>query len=241
METVIAGRFENGQMVAARPSKILKERCNKGIKEIKIAKPKNGAPTFTYSRPTRLWIGDQPRVMDPFTQKNIYIGDGKKDDGVFAKKDINKGDMFMYYSGLFWNMLEQALFTADTYRNQTMDDYWDIHRNLINFEGSTVIHIPEPYWNISNFRATLGHKINHSFTKTKSIYGKCYHPRFGNIRSVYAVADIKKGEEIFVNYGYRLGQRVPLWYSDLYEKETGQKWFRQTQTRGQTSSNSCRR
>ena len=67
----------------------------------------------------------------------------------------------MYYSGLFWNITEQALYTRDLYKNQTMDEYWSIHRNLMNFQGKLVIHIPQEYWNISNYRATLGHKINH--------------------------------------------------------------------------------
>ena len=44
-------------------------------------------------------------------------------------------------------------------------------------------------------------------------------------RTVYAVADIARGEEIFTNYGYRIGgKRVPQWYSELYVQETGRKW-----------------
>ena len=226
METALIGRFENGVMRRARPTKIMKERCKDGIKEIKVAKPKKNAPTYTYNRPNRLRIGDQPTIMDHLDKKNTYIGQGKKDDGVFAKKDFKKGDVIMYYSGLFWNITEQALYTRDLYRNQTMDEYWSIHRNLMNFQGKLVIHIPEEYWNISNYRATLGHKINHSFIHGKSNFGFAYHPRFGEIRCVYATADIAKGEEILTNYGYRIGgHRVPDWYRNLYEEETGKKWI----------------
>ena len=121
METVLIGRFENGTMIAAKPSKIIKERCHEGIKEIMISKPKTNSPVFTYSRPTRTSIGDQPKVMDPFTRKNIYIHDGKMDDGVFAKKNIVKGDLIMYYSGLLWNKTEQALYTT----NQTQEERYE--------------------------------------------------------------------------------------------------------------------
>ena len=38
METVLVGRFEGGSMEGARKSKIIAERCNKGIKEIIVAK-----------------------------------------------------------------------------------------------------------------------------------------------------------------------------------------------------------
>ena len=213
-------------MIAARPTKILKERCNAGVKEIKVAKPKKNAPTYTYNRPTRLRIGDQPKVMDELDKKNTYIGEGKKEDGVFAKKDIKKGDVIMYYSGLLWNITEQALYTRDRYKNQTMVEYWKIHRNLMNFQGPLVIHIPEEYWNISNYRATLGHKINHSFIYGKSNFGFAYHPRFGQMRCVYATSDIAKGEEILTNYGYRIGGHwVPDWYKSLYEEETGKRWI----------------
>ena len=225
METILVGRFEKGEMVAAKESKIVKERCNKGIKEIRIATPNVGRPTLKYQRPDRLRLGDQPRVMDPYTKKNIYIGDGKMDDGVFAKRNIVKGELVMYYSGLFWNATEQKLLTIITYRNQTPEEYWNILRNLMAFDGPVKIHIPEPYWNITNFRSTLGHKVNHSFRYSKVAFGKVFHPRFGNIKSIYAQQDVLKGEEIFVNYGYRIGTTVPEWMSDLYLTETGLKWY----------------
>ena len=92
MVTVLIGKFVNGTMIAAKQSRIVRERCNKGIKEIKIAKPKENAIIYKYQRPTRVNIGDQPRVMDPYTKKIFYIGDGTKDDGVFAKRDIANGE-----------------------------------------------------------------------------------------------------------------------------------------------------
>ena len=225
MKTVLAGRFQNGEMVSAKASKITAERCNKGIKEIRVTNTNEKEPSLKYSRPNRLRIGDQPRVMDPYTKRNFYIGKGKKDNGVFAKRDIQRGELVMYYSGLFWNDSVQALYPKDRYHNQTWEEYWDVFRNLMSFDGPMKIHIPEPYWDISNYRATLGHKVNHSFKYQKTAYGKAFHPRFGNIRSVYATADIKRGEEILINYGYRVGATVPQWVSDLYRQEMGKDWY----------------
>ena len=226
METALVGRFLRGQMIAAKQSKIVSERCNRGIKEIKTAKPKDETPTFRYQRPDRLRISDQPRLMDPYEKKNIYIGDGKYQDGVFARRNIFKGDLVLYYSGLLWNMTEQALYTKDTYHNQTWEDLWTIQRNLMEFDGSVVIHIPEPYWNISNYRATLGHKVNHSFRYANTAYRKAFHPRFGNIRSVFATKDIIKGEELLVDYGYSPNSgNTPPWISELYLKEMGKQWY----------------
>ena len=237
METVLVGKFENGTMISAMSSKIIGERCHKGIKEIKVAKPKEHSKTFKYQRPTRVNIGDQPRVMDPYTKKIFYIEDGLKDDGLFAKRDIAKGELVAYYSGLFWNTSEAALYTRDRYRNQTEDEFWSIHRNLMTFEGAVQIHIPEQFWNISNYRATLGHKLNHSFINDKTKWGRVFHPRFGHIRSVVAKYDIKRGEEIIINYGYRIGTKVPKWTKDLYMKETGKDWG--NWNRGKQQQGSC--
>ena len=92
-------------------------------------------------------------------------------------------------------------------------------------EKAVMMNIPEAYWKIERYRATLGHKMNHSFKFAKAQMAHAYHPRFGDIRVYYATSNIAKGEEIFVNYGYRKGGRVPSWHSILYEKETGKIWY----------------
>ena len=113
------------------------------------------------------------------------------------------------------------------------------------FEKDVYLNVPEPYWNITNFRATLGHKINHSFKFAKCTFGYVYHPRFGNIRSVVATSNIRKGEEVFANYGYSKDNPVPEWYSSLYLEETGKNWLDSTTTSSckqstqETSSKSC--
>ena len=87
------------------------------------------------------------------------------------------------------------------------------------------IYVPVPYWNISAFRHSLGHKINHSFKYNNTKFGFAYHPRFGNVRAIVTTKNITKGEEILTVYGYELGSRVPQWYSDLYWKDTGIDWY----------------
>ena len=115
----------------------------------------------------------------------------------------------------------------------------------MNFGKNAYIHIPQAYWSTSNFRATLGHKVNHSFMFAKSKFSSVYHPRFGNIKSVVATSNITKGEEIFVNYGYSKISAVPEWYSNLYLEETGKHWSDTTTTsscksiNSETSSKSC--
>ena len=94
------------------------------------------------------------------------------------------------------------------------------------FKDNLYFHIPEPYWNISDFRSTLGHKVNHSFKsrEIKATFRHAYHPTFGNIGSVVATSDINRGEEILVDYKYKPGTLVPEWYSSLYLQEFGKPW-----------------
>ena len=87
------------------------------------------------------------------------------------------------------------------------------------------IYVPVPYWNVSSFRHSLGHKINHSFKYNNTRFGFAYHPRFGNVRAIVTTKNITKGEEILTNYGYELGSHVPPWYSALYKKDTGINWY----------------
>ena len=56
------------------------------------------------------------------------------------------------------------------------------------------IDVPSEYWEISNYRATLGHKANHSFLKSNAKYVSVIHPRHGPISAVISKRKIKKGE-----------------------------------------------
>merc|ERR1711963_439775 len=100
---------------------------------------------------------------------------------------------------------------------------WDFHKNLMTLGNGGLLNVLKEDWNISKYRATIGHKINHSFTKTNTKFGHVYHPRFGQIRSIVATKDIQKGEELLVNYGYGLidSRNLPGWYVEAYEREVG--------------------
>ena len=71
--------------------------------------------------------------------------------------------------------------------------------------------------------------------KWNANFGFAIHPRYGPIMTVYAVRDIKRDEEIYVDYDYTEvdnfnGEEekdgfVPRWYALAYEKEyVGKRW-----------------
>ena len=95
--------------------------------------------------------------------------------------------------------------------------------NLINLNAKIELNVPKEYWPIWKYRATLGHKVNHSFQRHNTMYAFAQHPRFGFIRSVVATKKIRVGEELLVNYGnYCLhNPDTPKWYIDAYVRELG--------------------
>ena len=114
MKTVLVGKFENGVMLEGRPSKIYAERCNDGIKEIKVATPLPDSPVFKFERSTRISVGDKPTKMDMYEKKNVYIKKTKwGDEGLFAKRNIKKHELVAYYNGIFQNSSEFELFPGN--------------------------------------------------------------------------------------------------------------------------------
>ena len=114
MVTVLVGQFGDGVMIQGKSAKIIAERCNDGIKEIKISSSRPDAPTFKYDRTTRIDIGEKPNVMDPYEKTVVYINTTRwGDDGLFAKKDIEAHELVAYYSGILWNADEMELFPVN--------------------------------------------------------------------------------------------------------------------------------
>ena len=73
-------------------------------------------------------------------------------------------------------------------------------------------------WSINNYRATLGHKANHSFAKSNAKFVSVVHPRHGPIVSIVSKRKIEKGEEILCSYGYGEDALVSSWYANAYKK-----------------------
>ena len=53
--------------------------------------------------------------------------------------------------------------------------------------------MPPSHTSIIEYRASLGHKINHKFTKPSGEFCNLKHPVFGNIRGVRSIRQIEKG------------------------------------------------
>ena len=81
-------------------------------------------------------------------------------------------------------------------------------------QESIVIDVPPEWASTTNYCATLGHKVNHSFAPHANLeFDFSEHPRFGMIRCARTLRDIDEGEELLWDYGYAKGTRVgPEWF-----------------------------
>ena len=65
--------------------------------------------------------------------------------------------------------------------------------------------------------------MNHSFRRTNVDFDFVTSPRFGDTRCLRSTRMIRRGEELFVDYGYDLKYDVPRWYLALHKTTFGKK------------------
>ena len=87
--------------------KLTLDRCNNGVKELKMAPPLKSDVSYKYFSPTPTKICEDYTLMDPYEKKTIYLQSaGYTDDNVdlgdtvFAKRDIQRGEIVAYYIGV---------------------------------------------------------------------------------------------------------------------------------------------
>lgn len=76
-------------------------------------------------------------------------------DGLFAAKDLPNGMIISYYNGL--KIQAEEDYRPDNYNYQIYVDW-------TNTDGSAYVDIPNICIEYENYRASLAHKANHSFT-----------------------------------------------------------------------------
>ena len=64
------------------------------------------------------------------------------------------------------------------------------------------VDIPQEFGPVARYRATLGHKANHSFRYNAQYTLFSTHPVLGTIMAVVATRDLPAGTEVLCKYGY---------------------------------------
>ena len=147
-------------------------------------------------------------------------------EGLFAREDIPQDTVFVLYSGHILNSVEMEAFKQEETEANVRDNIsaidpvgiakWKYRHNIriCNLR----IDIPPEFGAADQFRATLGHKINHKFDPT-TVFVSIDSARFGMINAVKTklTTAVRKGEELSVSYGYPLTLDLP-WYKEQFEQ-----------------------
>ena len=219
--TGLTGSFDNGVLEAATAVEIIGERCNDGVKELKLSIDKETNIVWKNSGMGLYNYGNQPQTMDPHEKKSVYVkrsSNPRAHEGLFARRKIRKGQLVSFYGGerLFLkdivaeNMTSDQIESALTYTLALRDSKFGL---LIDVTGK--------HRSISEYRTTLGHKSNHKFHGQNVRFKTGIdHPVLGEIGCLIAISDIEPGEEIFTNYNYELNIAA-RWYKDEFDRLYG--------------------
>lgn len=83
--------------------------------------------------------------------------------------------------------------------------------------------LPDDFIATDKYRATLGHKINHSF-RPNCKWDTCQHPVFGRIPRIVTLKDIQPGQELSCHYMIDLNEACQkeemTWYMKAWEEES---------------------
>ena len=221
--TGLRGSFVHGVLHNATAVDVVAERCNNGVKELKIVHAKHNKDIIWEKEDTNLsFIGKNRKVMDPYERKSVYVGKSTKpkaNEGLFARRTFLPGDIVSYYGGqkvliedtIFKNMSTEEVYEESAYHMTIGKEA----KELFGYPENMRLDISKRYRSIVEYRTTLGHKANHSFENNVD-YVAVDHPVLGGIACLVAVADIDVDEEVFARYKY--GNTNLSWYNEELKK-----------------------
>ena len=199
--TAIRGEFSRGKLVRGYSANVVgcEEVDHVLLPKVEIVDP-NVAIEFDPS--TIGYISSCPEMRDFWEDLMVEVKESDiQGQGLFAKTDLEEGTIIALFNGVR---------IPNTGRKRAHSDY------CISLNPDIDLDIPDNMTSLDCYRATLGHKANHSFAPNAE-WTVFDHPRFGLIRAIAALIDIERGEEILVDYKMPLC-KAPDWYLHLWVK-----------------------
>jgi hypothetical protein len=205
LRTAISGNFRGGQLVSGRTHEIVDFVIpGVGLPRPILAKRGYG-PSVSRGVSTRKTMSSHPMQQDLWEKDRVEVRQSRiseemAGEGLFALKPINAGQVVALFNGV------RVLCP----RNDQTE--WSEYRIRLN--GEWDLDVPADSRSTEQYRATLGHKANHSFNNNTK-WSRIDHARFGLICAITANKDILTGEEILVNYGLEMSS-APAWYKSQW-------------------------
>jgi len=204
MSTALYGKFQDGKMVETVPVDISRSYLDKSgtMLRLRFGKAAFRAPIYRYWPSGLDFVGVPPLQDDPFEHKYIYVGQSKMSefagDGLYVKRDVPANTTISFYNGIRVQPGEQPPWSNGGY--QIYVDW-----NKTSVITSELMDIPPDYVPAKRYKASLAHKINHSFDPNCR-WGVIEHPTFGRVPRVVTIKDLKAGQELSCHYMMDMGE-----------------------------------
>jgi len=223
--TAIVGVWKDHLLVHGRTTELV-EACMSGNSWTLQFGELEG-PVMAYSPPSHYSYGVHPLQRDPYESRTVQVRKSEEagaQDGLFTTREVLSGEVLAFYSGLII-YCESSLRALD--RRELSDEEEHV-RNMYNIaldigdeDDNLCIDIPPEMGNdVNKYNATLGHKVNHSFTPNSEFVLFTAHPVLGTIMALTALKDMPAMVEISVNYGYNFTTEPdqPQWFKTLWKQ-----------------------
>ena len=205
LNTVIVGKFRKGQLIQGNLGRIVRVSLENDIL-IPEVETVPVPEMLTRDESTLRSISKTPLISDFWEEAQVEVKKSQVSpdagEGLYAKIDLKDGQMVSLFNGVRLS------------NSKDEDEAAGFSSYKIRLNGQTDLDVPDEYTNLSKYKATLGHKANHSFSNNAR-WSRIEHARFGLICAITATKDIRRGDEILVNYGLGLAD-APEWYKQLW-------------------------
>ena len=221
MKTALTGEWSGGRLVAARQAEVRTVRVTEeNLLDIACSQPVGPTFSFSPSGPDNFGSSD-PSMKDPYETKYIRVrrsGIENSGEGVFALEDLPPGFLAAVFNGYKVPLCSGKDLTAGL--SSLAEVYERLAYNIhMPEDESFFLDFPPARASLTEYSASLGHKVNHSFSPNCK-FGTIQHPRWGRVRTVVTTELVRAGQELLVDYGYDL-LRCPDWYRDMWTRTVG--------------------
>ena len=96
----LVGQFKNNYMQSAQAAKITRITCSNNVLKVEFSQPYG--PKFHFNPSTNETIGEMPLVQDPYEKITVKVdtsGVPNAGQGLFAVRNIKKGEVLSFYNG----------------------------------------------------------------------------------------------------------------------------------------------
>lgn len=207
LETGYVGEFKDGKMAAGRVARVVGVAEEAGVKMPVFSEPAADAEVYRFVEAEKGEVRD-PTVTDLTEDNWVYVAESATaGEGLFAKRDVPENTVVAYFGGMRFSF-------AEWNETKPLDpNYW------ITADDGTVLHLPEELGaDTAKYRATLGHKINHSFDKWNCMFHSLDHPRFGLIPAARTTEKVDKDRELLCLYEIKYHEGAP-WFQELWRRQ----------------------